>query len=154
MNSDAKPFLKSARVKARRSAVQALYQWQMTQIPMEELISEFENERKELRKADMAYFRDLLNGTTTHTEALDDELSPFLDRKVETLDPVERAILHIGIYELLYHPELPWRVVINESVELAKTFGAEQSHKYINGVLDKAAHHIRDVEIKNNELRA
>ena len=73
----------------------------------------------------------------------------MLDRKLEDLDPVERAILHIGLYELLTYPDIPWRVVINESVELAKMFGAEQSHKYINGVLDKAAHQIRAAEISN-----
>jgi transcription antitermination protein NusB len=73
----------------------------------------------------------------------------FLDRPVNELDPVERAVLHIGTYELLYRPEVPWRVVVNESVELAKMFGAEQSHKFINGVLDKIARKVRVTEISN-----
>ena len=71
----------------------------------------------------------------------------MLDRPAGELDPVERAVLHLGCYELLYHPELPWRVVLNEAVELARMFGAEQSHKYINGVLDKLAHRVRTAEI-------
>jgi transcription antitermination protein NusB len=136
-------FSKHARIRARRSAVQALYQWQMTQMPMNDVIAEFENERVELKKADKRYFRDLLEGTTRQIMELDAQLTPLLDRPVNELDPVERAVLHIGIYELMFHPELPWRVVVNESVELAKMFGAEQSHKYINGVLDNAARKIR-----------
>ena len=140
-------FSKNARIRARRSAVQALYQWQMTQIPILDVIAEFENERTELKKADVEYFRDLLQGTAQQTTVLDDQLGPLLDRPVKELDPVERAVLHIGLYELLYRPELPWRVVINESVELAKMFGAEQSYKFINGVLDKAARIIRSEEI-------
>jgi len=76
-------------------------------------------------------------------------MAPFLDRPVNELDPVERAVLHIGVYELLHHPELPWRVIVNESVELAKMFGAEQSHKFINGVLDKIARKVRITEISN-----
>lgn len=142
-------FSKHARIRARRSAVQALYQWQMTQMPMADVILEFENERSELKKADKDYFRDLLHGTTGQSEKLDEYLTPLLDRHVKDLDPVERAILHIGVYELLFHPELPWRVVVNESVELAKMFGADQSHRYVNGVLDKAARNIRADEIKS-----
>ena len=140
-------FSRHARIRARRSAVQALYQWQMTQLPMAEIISEFEKERRELKKADKDYFRELLHGTTGQSEKLDECLSPLLDRPLNDLDPVEQAILHIGIYELLFHPELPWRVVVNESVELAKMFGADQSHRYVNGVLDKAARQIRAGEI-------
>ncbi|MBI4006725.1 MAG: transcription antitermination factor NusB [Gammaproteobacteria bacterium] len=140
-------FSKNARIRARRSAVQALYQWQMTQIPILDVIAEFENERTELKKADVKYFRDLLQGMAQQTTVLDNQLGPLLDRPVKELDPVERAVLHIGLYELLYRPELPWRVVINESVELAKMFGAEQSYKFINGVLDKAARIIRPEEI-------
>ena len=142
-------FSKHARIKARRSAVQALYQWHMTKNPMQEIITEFENEQARLKKADIDYFRELLTGTAKSSEELDEHLSPLLDRKLDELDPVERAILHIGLYELLTYQELPWRVVINESVELAKMFGAEQSHKFINGVLDKAAHKIRASEISN-----
>ena len=82
-----------------------------------------------------------------HSEELDQVLEPILDRPLKEIGPVENAIMHLGMYELIYHPELPWRIVLNESIELAKMFGAEQSHKYINGVLDKAAHQIRAQEI-------
>ena len=149
MSASSISFSKHARIKARRSAVQALYQWHMTKNPMQEIITEFENEQARLKKADIDYFRELLTGTAKSSEELDEHLSPLLDRKLDELDPVERAILHIGLYELLTYQELPWRVVINESVELAKMFGAEQSHKFINGVLDKAAHKIRASEISN-----
>ncbi|MBM2829967.1 MAG: nusB [Gammaproteobacteria bacterium] len=147
MSPQTQSFSKHARVRARRSAVQALYQWHMTQIPIIDVITEFENERTELKKADKEYFRDLLQGTAQQTMVLDDQLGPLLDRPVKELDPVERAVLHIGLYELLFRSELPWRVVINESVELAKMFGAEQSYKFINSVLDRAAHVIRSDEI-------
>jgi N utilization substance protein B len=140
-------FSKHARIKARRSAVQALYQWHMTKIPMTDVIAEFEDEQARIKKVDIDYFRELLQGTAKRSDELDEQLAPLLDRKPNELDPVERAVLHIGLYELLTHEELPWRVVINESVELAKMFGAEQSHKFINGVLDKAAHQIRIKEI-------
>jgi len=138
-----------ARVRARRSIVQALYQWGMSEKSMIDIIREFESERSELTKADVEYFREILKGVEEHLDELDGQLKPLLDRPIEGLDPVENAILHLGIYELLYHPELPWRVVVNESIELAKMFGAEQSHKYINGIMDKAAHQIRAAEPSN-----
>lgn len=142
-------FSKHARIRARRSAVQALYQWEMTQSSMEDVISEFMNERSELKKADIEYFCELLKGTAGKIDELNEEITPFLDRPLQELDPVERAVLLVGVYELMFHPELPWRVVVNESVELAKMFGAEQSHKYVNGVLDKIARKIRVTEIRS-----
>jgi len=144
-----KSFSKHARVRARRSAVQALYQWGMSAVPIQDVINEFVNERTELKKADTDYFKEILYGAAKESDNLDEQLIPLLDRALDDLDPVEKAILQIGIYELTFHPELPYRVVLNEAVNLAKMFGAEQSHKYINGVLDKAAHKIRAVEIKN-----
>ncbi|MFT5132151.1 MAG: N utilization substance protein B [Gammaproteobacteria bacterium] len=141
----------NARVRARRSVVQALYQWGMSEKSMLDIIREFENDRSELNKADIDYFREILKGVEEHLEELDGQLTPLLDRPVVKLDPVENAILHLGMYELLYHPELPWRVVLNESIELAKMFGAEQSHKYVNGILDKAAHKIRKEEFSRTE---
>jgi len=140
-------FNRFALARARRSAVQAYYQWQITQQPIKDVINEFEKERSELKKADIDYFRRLLHGMVENADRLDAELAPLLDRPVHELDPVERAVLHLGGYELLYCPETPWRVVINESVELAKMFGAEQSHKYINSILDKLARRLRAPEI-------
>ncbi len=138
---------KHARIRARRTAVQAFYQWLMTKQPMSDVIKEFECDRKELKKADKNYFREILEGMAKHTDELDEVLSPFLDRPLAEVGPVENAIMQLGVYELIYHPELPWRVVLNESIELAKMFGAEQSYKYINGVLDKVAQKIRAAEI-------
>ena len=143
----ARSFSSRARSKARRSSVQALYQWHMTGQSIDEVIAEFEENRTDLKHADMDYFRDLLRGTSRYCVEINENLAGLLDRPLRDLDPVELSVLQIGYYELVYHRELPWRVVINESVELAKLFGAEQSHKYINGVLDKLARTIRAQEI-------
>ena len=132
-----------ARVRARRSAVQALYQWFLTGEPMIGIISEFEQERKELKKADGEYFREILSGISTNSGAIRDALVPLLDRPLKELDPVTRAVLYLGMYELIHQPALPLRVVLNEAVELARMFGAEHSYKYINGVLDQAAQSLR-----------
>lgn len=145
-----KSFSTHARVRARRTAVQACYQWLINKQPMDEIIDEFMNERAELKKADQEYFRDLLQGMNRYSDELNKALIPFLDRSLNEVNPVERAILTLGMYELTHHPEIPWRVIMNETVELAKMFGADQSHKYINGVLDKAAHSIRKAEISHS----
>jgi N utilization substance protein B len=139
-------FSKHGRIRARRTAVQALYQWDIAGGGMEDIISEFESERAELKKADGGYFRDILNGVVQHRTELEREISRVSERGIRELDPVERAILYLGAYELMYRPEVPWLVVVNESVELAKMFGAEQSHRYINGVMDKLARRTRTVE--------
>ena len=100
----------------------------------------------EVRKLEIPYFKDLLFGVPKQLGVLDEHLKPLLDRSIDSVDPVERAVLRLGAYELLHHPEVPYRVVINESVELAKTFGAEQGHRYVNGVLDKLAKGLRKAE--------
>lgn len=138
-----------AKVRARRSVVQALYQWGMSELGMGEVIREFEKDRSELAKADIDYFRSLLRGVEEKQAELEEKLAPLLDRPLAELDQVEKAILYLGMYELLYKLELPWRVVLNESIELAKMFGAEESHKYVNGILDKAARQIRTIELAN-----
>jgi len=96
---------------------------------------------------DVQYFETLLKGVPANMSSLDELLGPFLDRSIESVDPVERAILRLGTYELEHHLEVPYRVVINEGVELAKVFGAEQGHKYVNGVLDKIARKVRSQEL-------
>lgn len=146
-NAGSKGFSSHARARARRSVIQAYYQWQLAAQPASDIINEFESDRSELKKADIGYFRNLLSGMIKRTDELDKILSTVLDRAPSQLDPVERAVLHLGVFELVHQPELPWRVVINESVELAKMFGADQSHKYINGVLDKIAHQYRAAEV-------
>ncbi len=135
------------RTKARRHAVQAIYQWQMTGESLAEIDRQF-LEMESMIGADLLYFKDLLHGVPSNLIELDKLSGAFIDRAIESVDPVERAILRMGTYELKNHPEVPYRVVINESVELAKVFGAEQGHRYINGVLDKLAQQLRQVEVK------
>jgi len=126
------------RSRARQYALQALYQWQMTGQDVSVVEQQF-LEDEELAKADVGLFVTLLRGVPTRLSRLDGALTPLLDRPLEQVDPVERAVLRIGAYELIEHPDIPYQVVINEAVELAKLFGAEQGHRYINGVLDKLA---------------
>ena len=127
-----------ARHEARRRALQALYQWQVAGQDLGAIEKQFlEDEEMHMDRADLEYFRGLLHEVPAHLERWDEQLRPYLDRAVDSLDPVERAILRLGVYELNERLDVPYRVVITEAVELAKTFGAEGSHKYINGVLDK-----------------
>lgn len=134
------------RSKSRSLATQAIYQWQVAGANVGEVVETFLTEQQN-SSFQVEYFRDLVSGVTAQLDELDNGLQPLLDRPVEEVDLVERAILRLGAYELLKHPEVPYRVVINEWVELAKTFGADKGHRYINGVLDKLAHDWRAVEI-------
>ena len=138
--------LAQARRQARRRALQALYQWELGGLPPAEIEQQF-LAHQDMDKVDLGYFARLLHGVAEHCEALDGRLLPHLSWKPEQLDPVEREILRLGAFELVYCLETPVRVVINESVELAKSFGAEQSHKFVNGVLDKLARIERAVEL-------
>ena len=131
---------------SRRLALQALYQWQIARHNLAEIEKQF-LEDQDVSKADLKYFQELLHKIPACTDELTTVMAPHLDRSQEVLDPIERAILWIGIYELAHQLDIPYRVVINESVELAKDFGAEQGHKFINGVLDKAAKVLREQEI-------
>lgn len=136
------------RSKARHRAVQALYQWQLTGQDLSDIDNQFLAEQ-DVRTFEVPYFTELLHGVPANLHALDEQLSPLLDRALASVDPVERAILRLGAYELMRHPEVPFRVAINEAVELAKIFGAEQGHKYVNGVLDKMAQKVRRSEIEH-----
>jgi len=135
------------RSQARQHALQALYQWQMAGQDIGDIIDQF-LEEQEIGRFDVPYFQDLLRGVPMHLGELDGRLKPSLDRAIESVDPVERAVLRLATYELAYHPEVPYRVVINEAVELAKTFGAEQGHRFINGVLDRVAKELRATEVQ------
>lgn len=141
-----RPGSHSGRVRARRCAVQALYQWIMAGTPPASIVKEFVAER-ELIKVDMDYFTELTREVPGKFDQLLAAIEPALDRSWSQLDTVERAILLIGTYELRFCPQIPWRVVINEAIELCKMFGAEDAHRYVNGVLDKVAHECRCVEI-------
>lgn len=144
---------RSQRSLARRHAVQALYQWQiggqnLTGIEHQFLLDkEFVADGEESGEFDIDYFRELLHGVPARLGEIDNSLRPCLDRSIESVDPVERAILRVGVFELMQHPEIPYRVVINEGVEIAKILGAEQGHRFVNGVLDKVAKETRATEI-------
>ncbi len=140
------------RSQARRHAVQALYQWQVAGQDVGEIVNQFLEEQS-LESFEVTYFQELLHGVPNHLGELDELLKPALDRAIESVDPVERAVLRLGAYELRFKPEVPYRVVINEAVELAKVFGAEQGHKYVNGVLDQVAKKVRAIEIQNKPRR-
>lgn len=138
---------KGSRHKARRAAVQALYQWHLTQQQPGDIEDHFILDH-EMNGIDVEYFHHLVREIPRHIHELDDHISPHLDRKLNDVDPVELACLRIGTYEFEFHPEIPYKVILNESVELAKTFGAEHGHKYVNAILDKVAAGLRASEIK------
>ena len=134
-----------ARSLSRRLAMQALYQWQMTGQSFPELRNQFATDEG-YAEVDPEYFQQLLQGVVEGSAELDGMLAQWLDRPVAQLDPVEHAVLLIGVQELRQHPEVPYRVVLNEGVELAKKFGATEGHKFINAVLDRAARQLRGAE--------
>lgn len=135
----------SNRHRARELAVQGIYSWQLSgnKIEQVELALATSNDMK---KVDMPLFQRLLKGVVADVENLDNAIKPYLGRLPEELDPIEKAILRIATFELRDCIDVPYRVVINESVELAKTFGAQDSHKFINGALDKAIRKFREHE--------
>jgi N utilization substance protein B len=126
-------------------AVQALYRWQLNECPWQDLINEFVSS-KEAANADSEYFRLLIEGVCAARGPLDELLARWLDRRPGLLDPIEHAVLLIATYELQSQPEVPWRVVINEAVGLARRFGATDGHKFVNAVLDRAARELRPQE--------
>ncbi len=137
----------SKRRKGRRYAVQGLYQWQLTGNDPAEIYQRMLDDVN-LNKTDVAYMEELITQIPEHIKTIDQNLSAKIDRKLTEVDPVERAVLRIATYELLKRPDIPYRVVINEAVEQAKTFGAEEGHKFVNGVLDKVSAVLRAVEVK------
>ncbi|NKC00212.1 MAG: transcription antitermination factor NusB [Pseudomonadales bacterium] len=135
-----------ARRRARRALVQALYQWELSANSVSSVIADFQT-GDALKKADDEFFTEILRRSTDTTDVLDALYAPLLDREVNKLDPVERAILRLAAFEFSERIDVPYRVVIDEYVELAKVFGAQDSHKYINGVLDNLASSVRTVEV-------
>jgi len=135
-----------AKRRARRSAMQALYQWQASMQNLGDIEQQFLADQ-DMSKVDTGYFHELLHQIPACLDELDDVLTPLLDRPLNEIDPVERAILRIGVFELGHRPDIPYRVVLNEAIQLAKQFGATDGHKYINGILDKAAREFRAPEI-------
>jgi N utilization substance protein B len=134
------------RRRARRRALQAIYQWQITGQEAGEILGQFQAVQ-DLSQVDEEHFENLLRGVTADKTILDAALQPFLDRPMEQVDLMERVVLRIGAWELLNCPQLPFRVVLDESVDLALRFGSEQGHSYVNAVLDKAAGEWRRDEV-------
>jgi N utilization substance protein B len=114
---------------------------------MRGIIDQFKHEQ-EMEIADLDYFEDLLVNIEKHCKDLDDAISPHLDRAIESVDPIERAVLRLGAYELIHRLDVPYRVVINEAIETTKRFGADFGHTYVNGVLDKLAKQVRGAEYR------
>ncbi len=135
----------SPRRKARELAVQATYSWQVSQNPVNEVEVNFIVDNSK-RRFDIEYFQLLLRGVTSNIKEIDESISPHVDRPLDDIDQVEKAILRVAIFELKDCTEVPYRVVINEAIELAKAFAADDSHKFVNGVLDKAVKLIRPQE--------
>ncbi|GAB2789348.1 transcription antitermination factor NusB [Dyella kyungheensis] len=135
----------AARSRARRRALQALYAWQIGGSRMHAVIEQFRHEQ-DMEVADLEYFEDLLNGIERHVAVIDEAIKPYVDREVEQIDPIERAALRLATYELKYRPDVPYRVIINEAIEVTKRFGADHGHSYVNGVLDKLAGVLRSAE--------
>jgi len=144
----AKAPAKSARHRARELALQAIYQWRMSGGNHLE-IEKTTRAEKSLGRYDVEFYSQLLRGVVEHNESLVATITPHLDRDMNELSPIEFSVLLLGAFELSRHPEVPYRVVINESVELAKTFGGTDGHKFVNGVLDKLAVQLRAVEISS-----
>jgi transcription antitermination factor nusB len=132
----------SPRRRARECAVQALYSWAVSQNSPEIVELNFMTEQ-DMKGVDTPYFRKLFRQTVENVEAVERTMQGYLDRGLEELDPIEKAILRLAVYELQFEADVPYKVVINEAIEVAKVFGADESHKYINGVLDKIAPVVR-----------
>ena len=142
-----KTMNKSPRHRARELVMQGIYQWRITSGEAEKIDRQIQAE-KNIGRYDKELFVRLLRGALGHHAEIEALLAPHLDRPLEELSPVEYAILLLGAFELARQVETPYKVVINEAVELAKVFGAEQSHRYINGVMDKVARELRRAELK------
>jgi transcription antitermination protein NusB len=145
--------MKSSRRRAREFALQGLYQWLLGGDTAEVIQLQL-SERSDYKKIDVDYFSELLAGVIENTEDLCARLQPCLDRPILEVNPVERAILLIGAFELKKHLEIPYKVVINEAVEVAKTFSGTDAYKYINGVLDKLAKDCRLLETETNNSQS
>ena len=138
--------LAAQRRKARHFGLQALYQWTLSGAALADIEAEFRVDN-DFRNTDGDYFTAILKGVTSDVDALEALFSPVLDRSLDDLDPIERNLLRLGAFELRDRIDVPYKVVINEAVSLAKKFGATESHRYINGVLDKVARDLRTIEL-------
>lgn len=139
----------SGKRKARKLALQALYQWLMSGCEVHEIEAQFRVIHN-MNKVDVDYFCRLLHGVFAHADSLEASFAPFLDRDIGSLNPIELTVLRIGSFELFYCPEIPYKVVLDESISLAKEFGSQDGYRYVNGVLNGLARQVRAVEISSN----
>ncbi len=130
---------------ARRAAVQALYQWELTQQSRLDIEKTFLADDR-LKKVDDDYFKELINEIPRLVEDLDISLAPYIDRDIAQVDPIEKAVLRLAAYELIHHAEIPYRVVLNEAIELSRTFGSDNGYRFVNGILDKMGAEVRSAE--------
>lgn len=135
------------RSRARRAAMQAIYQWQIAQQDLRDIERQFLMEQ-DMSQVDLEYFRELVHQVPAKLDRLDEVIADKLDRVVAQMDPIELSLLRLGTYELMFQPEIPYKVVISEAVHLAKKYGAEDGYKYVNGVLDKIARQLRQAEVQ------
>jgi len=142
----ASPSFVKQRSLARRRAMQAIYQWQMTGNDLQEIENQFMTEQ-DMSKVDKEYFQELLHKVPQSIDELDAIAEQHMESLVEETDPIERAIIRLSVYELKTRLDVPYKVVINEAVILAKAFGGDNSHTFVNGIVDKAAHQLRKAEI-------
>jgi len=144
--------MRKSRRKAREFALKAIYEWKLSGNDVASIAAHLRDEEG-YATIDDKYFLILINGATQEAATLEAALTPFLDRSLNALSPIESAVLLIGAYEALHCPDVPYRVVINEAVELAKSYGGTDGHKYVNGVLDKLLPQARPTEVKANATR-
>ena len=144
---------KSARRRAREFAMQGIYQWQLTNESVSSIEKFLRESSTSFVRADEGLFRNLLVGVLGGQASLSDALRPHVDRDLSEVSPVERAILLVGAQEIINMPETPYPVIINEAIELAKTFGGADGHKFVNGVLDKLAEEVRPAEVEANRAK-
>lgn len=134
------------RKKARRAVMQALYQWQLTQNPVSEIQAYVLTQETNL---DRDYFKEIFNGVMANLAEIDELVATYTTRPLAEISPIEYAILRESVYELLYRMDIPYRVVINEALNMSKEYGANEAHKFVNGILDKIAHGSRQEEMRN-----
>ncbi|MDK2123453.1 transcription antitermination factor NusB [Parachitinimonas caeni] len=147
-DSQAKAPHKSARRRAREFAVQGIYQWQLSGDTVTRIETFLRESSPYFHKADEKLFREVFYGAVKQADELQIGFTPCLDRSIEEISPVEKAVLLMGTFELLHKPETPYAVIINECIEIAKTFGGTDGHKFVNGVLDKLALRVRQDEVE------
>jgi len=139
-----KPFSVNPRDRrwARRFCMQALYQWEITHAEISTIEAQFLQDEN-IERVDLAYFKEILSGVIEQLELIHSHIKRYVDRPVSEIDPIELSILRIAVYELLYRPDVPYKVIVNEALELGKAFGATDGYKFINGILDKIAREVR-----------